>query len=177
MSASAQRQAGLGGTALIGIVAGVIAGISFAMFEMAVAAIMGNGFWTPLRMIAAIVLGQTVLMASSPQLVPVIVGAIVHMMLSAIYGMVFAVVAHFVTILRRDIPFLLVATTVFGLALWIVNFYAFSPALFPWFGMSPPLVQFFAHTFFYGSMLGILLLAFKLPLPGRGAASAASQPA
>lgn len=169
MSISATAQADLGRTIVKGIIAGGLAGIVFAMFEMVVAAFMGNGFFAPLRMIAAIVLGPSVLMASSPLLVPVIVGAIVHMMLSAIYGMLFVVAAHYVTILRRDAASLLIATSVFGLALWIVNFYVFSPLLFRWFENTSPLVQSIAHTFFYGTVLGSLLLALRLPTAARGA--------
>jgi hypothetical protein len=42
---------------IAGLVGGIIAGIVFAMFEMIVAAIMGDGFFAPLMMIGAIVLG------------------------------------------------------------------------------------------------------------------------
>lgn len=169
MSTSVKPQTGLGRTILIGLISGVVAGIVFVVFEMIVAAIMGNGLFAPLRMIGAIALGQSVLMASSPLLVPVIVGAVVHMMLSAIYGMVFAAAAHYITMLRRNTASLLTATTVFGLALWVVNFHVFSPLLFPWFGASPPTVGVIAHTFSYGTMLGVLLLVFGLPMAGRGA--------
>ena len=48
--------------------------------------------------------------------------------------------------------------TLFGLLLWIVNFYAISPVAFPWFGMANPIVQFLAHTFFYGATLGLLFV-------------------
>ena len=42
---------------IAGLVGGIIVGIVFAMFEMIVAAIMGDGFFAPLMMIGAIVLG------------------------------------------------------------------------------------------------------------------------
>lgn len=32
-----------------------------------------------------------------------------------------------------------------------------APFAFPWFGMANPVVQFFAHTFFFGTVLGLLL--------------------
>src|ERR687897_37078 len=45
------------GGRVVGLGGGIIAGIVFAMFEMIVAAIMGDGFFAALMMIGAIVLG------------------------------------------------------------------------------------------------------------------------
>jgi hypothetical protein len=49
-----------------------------------------------------------------------------------------------------------------GFALWIVNFYVIAPiAGWNWFpDGTDPLVQFVAHTFFFGSALGIYLDRF-----------------
>jgi hypothetical protein len=44
-----------------------------------------------------------------------------------------------------------------GFALWIVNFYVIAPFAFPWYAMANPVVQFLAHTFFFGTALGLLL--------------------
>lgn len=44
-----------------------------------------------------------------------------------------------------------------GLPLWLVNFYIIAPAVFPWFTNANPVVQFLAHTFFFGTALGIYL--------------------
>jgi hypothetical protein len=93
--------------------------------------------------------------SSSPSVL--IVGLIVHLSLAAIYGAIFAVAARYIAFLRRD---LLIATTVFGLGIWVFNFYVFSPWLFPWFDDSPDIVQFVAHTVFYGMPLGFILLEF-----------------
>jgi hypothetical protein len=46
---------------------------------------------------------------------------------------------------------------VLGLPLWLVNFYIIAPAVFPWFTNANPVVQFLAHTFFFGTALGIYL--------------------
>lgn len=140
----------------VGVLAGVGAGISFALFVMVMDAILGNGFSDWLRQSAAIAMGRSGVSASSPLSV-VIVGLIVHVLLAALYGAIFAVAARYIKFLRRD---LLIATTVFGLGIWILNFYVFSPWLFPWFDDSPDLVQFIAHTVFYGMPLGLILLEF-----------------
>ncbi|MDW8060169.1 MAG: hypothetical protein RMK01_08855 [Thermomicrobium sp.] len=72
--------------AVAGLVSGVVAGIVFAMFEMIVAALQGMGFVPPLRMIAAIVLGEKTMDASFSLASAIAAGAIVHMILSAVYG-------------------------------------------------------------------------------------------
>ena len=151
---------------IAGLVGGIIAGIVFAMFEMIVAAIMGDGFFAPLMMIGAIVLGQGALPMPEPTIglstiVPV--GITVHMVLSIIYGAVFAAAASSVGFLRNNRWALIGVATVFGIALWIVNFYVVAPILFPWFGMANPVVQFLAHTFFFGTALGLVVAARKQP--------------
>lgn len=153
-------RAGVGKGVVAGLVAGIAAGIVFAMFEMVVAALMGQGFFAPLRMIGAIGLGEGAL---PPQpsiglatIVPV--GLIIHMVLSMMYGAGFGIVASAVGALKENRALLVGAGTIAGLALWIVNFYVIAPVAFPWFAMANPVVQFLAHTFFFGTVLGLLLI-------------------
>lgn len=155
-SKSVMTSGSLGRTLSVGILSGVGAGITFALFMMVMDAVLGNGFLDWLRQSAAIALGSSVVPAR-PQLSVLIVGLIVHMSLAALYGAIFAVAARYITFLRRD---LIVATTIFGLGIWILNFYIFSPWLFPWFDDSPDIVQFISHTVFYGMPLGAILLEF-----------------
>ncbi len=152
-------RSGAGSWITAGAVAGIIAGIVFAAFEVIMAAIMGQGFFAPLRMIGAIGLGEGAL---PPQpaigLVTVVpVALVIHMILSILYAAGFAVIASFVGVLRENRTWLVGAATVAGFALWIVNFYVIAPFAFPWFGMANSVVQFFAHTFFFGTVLGLLL--------------------
>ena len=132
---------------IAGFLIGIVAGIIFAMFEMIVAALMGMGFFAPLRMISAIVLGEGALDPSYSLGAAIVVGLIVHMMLSAVYGVIFGLVVSGWALLRQRI-WVVVVATVYGLLLWLVNFYIIAPVAFPWFGMADPLVQFIAHTFF-----------------------------
>jgi len=155
-SRSVMSSGSLGRTLGVGILAGAGAGITFALFMMVMDAVLGNGPLDWLRQSAAIALGSS---ADSPrsQLSVLIVGLIVHLSLAALYGASFAVAARYISFLRRD---LLIATTAFGLGIWILNFYVFSPWLFPWFDDSPDILQFIAHTVFYGMPLGAILLEF-----------------
>ena len=147
-----------------GAIGGVIAGIVFAVFEMVMAAVMvgGEAFFMPLRMIGGIALGQQALSPETSLAVAGTAGLVVHMMFSALYGMGVAVVAAFVPQLRSSTLALVGWASLAGLALWIVNFYVIAPiAGWTWFpNDTDPIVQFVAHTFFFGSALGLYLDRF-----------------
>jgi uncharacterized membrane protein YagU involved in acid resistance len=138
-----------------GAIAGIVAGLVFAAFEMMASAFMmgAEAFFMPLRMIGAIVLGPEALDPSYALVTAGIAGVMVHMMLSVIYGVIFGEIA---TILRGPAAFI-GAGGIFGFALWLVNFYLIAPFAFPWFLDSSPLVQFVGHTFFFGMVLGYYL--------------------
>jgi hypothetical protein len=144
-----------------GIIGGIVAGIIFAIFEMAVAAMQmgGEALFMPLRMIGGIALGEQALDPSTSLLVAVAAGLVVHMILSAAYGGAIGGVAAAVPLLRSGTLPLVAWASVAGLALWIVNFYAIAPiAGWRWFPEeTDPLIQFVAHTFFFGSVLGLYL--------------------
>lgn len=150
------ERSGAGRWALTGAIMGVAAGIIFAAFEVIMAAILGDGFFMPLRMIGAVVLGEGALGATYSLAAAVIMGLVVHLVLSAIYGAVFGLVVFSVHTLQRR-GWLIGAATVFGFALWIVNFYLIAPFAFPWFTEANVIVQFLAHTFFFGTALGLLM--------------------
>ncbi len=158
-----QARSGVGAWVVSGGVTGMVAGIVFAIFEMVVAALMDQGFFMPLRMIAAIVLGEEALDPSYALVTAALVGLAVHMALSALFGMVLAGGAGSVGALRESRFGLIAAATLFGLVLWLVNFFLIAPVLFPWFEMADQVVQFVAHTFFYGMPLGILLASIRSP--------------
>ncbi len=86
---------------LIGAIAGMIGGAVMAMFTMiATATYLNMGFFTPLYAIASPLAGQQTLMTSQHQglfsfaLGPALVGLIVHMMWSALYGMIFGLIVY-----------------------------------------------------------------------------------
>jgi hypothetical protein len=165
MAVTGQSRRGLLPRALaFGALAGIVSGVTFALFEMIVTAGMGGPFVMPLRMIAAIALGGDSLEAAGSLASVLAVGAVVHLALSAIYGVVFAAIVFLAHPIRRNLSATVLAGGVYGLLLWLVNFYLISPLAFPWFQKAPPLVQFFAHIIFFGAVLGVLT-ATRLPLP------------
>ena len=136
----------------VGAIGGVVAGLVFAAFEMLASAVtMGaDAFFMPLRMIAAIGLGPSALEPSYSLFSAGLAGVLIHVALAIVYGVIFAVITGG---LRSGVTEILLGTA-FGFALWLLNFYVIAPAAFPWFLSSSPIVQFIAHTFFFGSVLG-----------------------
>jgi hypothetical protein len=138
-----------------GAIAGIVAGIVFAAFEMIASALMmgAEAFFMPLRMIGAILLGAEALDPAYSLLAAGVAGLVVHVALSIIYGVIFGEIA---AMLRGPSAFI-GAASIFGLVLWLINFHVIAPTAFPWFLDANPLVQFIAHTFFFGSVLGYYL--------------------
>jgi hypothetical protein len=147
-----------------GLIGGVVAGIVFAMFEMIMAAVLNGSeaFLMPLRMIGAIGLGATALDPASSILTAGGAGLVIHMILSMMYGVMVAGVIALVPSLSRSTASVLVVSSVAGFALWIVNFFILAGVFgWNWFPDSQNVaVQFVAHTFMFGTVLGVILDRF-----------------
>ncbi len=86
------------------------------------------------------------------------VGFVTHFALSTLYGVIAAAIVSLVPALRSSAMTLIVATTIFGTLLWIINFFILPDAIGrPWFKEAPMVAQFIYHAFFYGTPLGIYL--------------------
>ncbi|MFN2527306.1 MAG: hypothetical protein ABR584_01145 [Candidatus Baltobacteraceae bacterium] len=95
---------------------GLVAGIVMALVTMMVTALMGMGLWAMPSMIAALVLGPSVMMGATAG--AIMIGLAIHMLLSMLFGVVYAAIVNF---LSHEF---VVTAMAFGLLLWIVNFYA-----------------------------------------------------
>lgn len=148
------------------VITGVIAGIIFAAFEMiAAAALMGmDAAVIPLRMIAAIVIGPEALEPSYSLPTAGTTGLAVHLVLSVLFTALFAGIltavgnlAHGKSVIGA--PNMALAGVVFGIGLWLFNFYVLAPAAgWIWFTeRTDPVVQLLAHAIFYGWPLGWML--------------------
>lgn len=114
-----------------GMVGGVIAGIIFAMFEMLVELVIvgtEEAFWMPLRMIGAIGIGAEALEPAYSLTEAALAGAAIHIALSAVFGMTFALLLFGLWSAARTPALILAAGIGGGLLLWLVNFYIIAPA-------------------------------------------------
>lgn len=136
--------------------AGVVAGAVFMMAEMLMVAMFeGQSPWAPPRMIAAMVLGTEVLAPPTFDLGLMMVAMAIHLVLAVVYAMLLAM------LLRRAGPMAGFAVgAVFGLAIYLVNFYPIASAMFPWFAMARGWVSIFAHVLF-GAVAGWLVVRLR----------------
>ena len=128
-----------------GAVGGVAAGLVFAAVTMWFADSTGGKAEMPLRMISTIVKGDAAMAAGTSD--PT-VGVVVHVLLSALFGMVFALaVPRF-----RTNGTVALAGTIYGLLLYVVNFLVLTPLVFTTFGMANQPFEVVAHLVF-GTLL------------------------
>jgi uncharacterized membrane protein YagU involved in acid resistance len=134
----------LGGRLVRGAIDGVVAGLVFAGVTMWFADSTGGKAEMPLRMISTIVKGDQAMAAgtTSPAL-----GAVVHLALSALFGILFALaVPRF-----RTNGTVALAGTVYGL-LYVLNFLVLTPLVFTTFRMANQPFEVVAHLVF-GTLL------------------------
>lgn len=123
---------------------GIIAGAVFMMLEMVMVPLfIGGSPWGPPRMIAAIGMGKGVLPPPDTfAIVPMMVAMAIHFMLAIVLAVVLALFIN-----RLKLGKAALAGAIFGLAVYLINFYGFT-ALFPWFEMARNWVSIFAHMMF-----------------------------
>jgi uncharacterized membrane protein YagU involved in acid resistance len=128
---------------------GIIAGFFFALLMMSLIPLFtGQSAWAPVRMVAAIVMGEHALesatAASDTSLA--IVALFVHFALAILYAVILSYLIY-----RLETTRALVVGALFGLVLYAINFYAFT-GLFAWFAAGRNWVSIVAHVVF-GLML------------------------
>ncbi|MGE0065790.1 MAG: hypothetical protein AB7T48_00390 [Solirubrobacterales bacterium] len=136
-----------------GVVAGLAAGLLFLLANMWYADSQGLPAVAPLFDISTIFY-----FTDKPDPVPVnaAVGLVVHLTLSAAFGVLFAIAAPMFSSARM----LAIATVVFGLALYVVNFQILGRIAFEWFQEGPnQTFEVFAHAG-YGLLLAPFLLGY-----------------
>ncbi len=133
------------------LVAAIVAGLVFAMMEMIlVAVVMGQPWYGPLHMIAAIGMGPRVLPPPPAFDIGVAMVAIsIHMLLSVVYAFILATI---LLALRSSMAWWV--GLLFGIALYYINFYGFT-AMFPWFAEGRGWIGFVSHAV-YGLVLALV---------------------
>lgn len=142
-----------------GVAAGFLAGIVFAIAEIIAAGARGSPPLTPTRMFASVVFGRDALSSMSLGLAFVL-GMIVHLTLSAIFGAVYgALNSPASDRVRRSYAAQAVLGLGFGLLLWVLNFQLVARVTYPWFLRAPQGLHALMHALFYGLPLGLMFAA------------------
>jgi hypothetical protein len=114
------------------------------------------GLWS-LRLAASLLHGPAALDPDA-RLGPVLVtGTLIHLALSALFGLGFAILVAPRRWLRRFLPVLLGAGALYGLGLWLINVYAIAPTYgWTWAPeVASPLAQAMAHVLGFGLSLAL----------------------
>ncbi|MHB1290516.1 hypothetical protein, partial [Georgenia sp.] len=139
----------VGRSALRGALLGAGASLVMAAFAMmAAVTYQATGFFTPLYHIASTLISPEAMMTSIAQAAdgslffftfgPAVLGAVIHMMIGAMYGAVFAVVARG---LRLHGPVLVLGGTVWGAMVFVVSSFVALPVAAGLFGSGDQIAQ------------------------------------
>jgi hypothetical protein len=111
-----------------GIAAGLVLGITAIVSTVA----LGGSASTPFRFVAAFAVGPKAFASDFPVAAAVLLGATVHVGLSALYGVVFVSLLTLTFQLSARAWLLVVYGSLFAFSIWEVNFLAVVPILFPY---------------------------------------------
>jgi hypothetical protein len=151
--------------------ASLVAGLVFAMLDIGLGWVFhGTSPWTPLRSIAATVLGPAAL-SSADTFDPgvVVVAIVVYLTLSAVCGMLLALLMPAV-----DLAWGMLLGGFYGLALYYVGFYGFD-AFSPWLAEQRDWVSLTSH-FAFGAVLACAYTAINGRYSARPTGAAARSP-
>lgn len=105
-----------------GAMAGIGGGLAMGLLAMAVAFFTPGGdrsIWVPLNQIASTVLGAGAL-GSAFNWTTALVGLLIHLAISAVLGVVFALIYHKLLRLPRQVGVPVVVGAVYGLGIWVL---------------------------------------------------------
>ena len=133
------------------VIAGLLAGVlALALRVLLWVLVTGGSFWAPFYQSAAIFLGpESLAPVDAPQMGVVAVGVLVHMALSLVYALLLAFIIH-----RWGLIVGILGGALFGLAIYVINYYTFT-YLFPWFFPLRSWLVLATHVFFGATAGGI----------------------
>jgi hypothetical protein len=128
----------------VAAMAGVLGGVILLLLQMLMEPVfVGGSPWGAPRMIAAVALGTDVLPPPETFDAGVfLTGVALHLALAALYGIALGAITH-----GMFLEMAVIMGAVFGLVLYVVNFYLLT-ALFPWFAGARNWVTVFSYIVF-----------------------------
>jgi len=143
-----------------GAIAGLAGGVAMAVVAALLSASMGQDIWHESKRIAVIVYGPAALAVSGFDPGPVLVGTLIHLLVSALLGALFGIVTRRWLHLTSDFGTPVMAGLVYGLLIWMVAYFLVLPVL------NPALLEVYAPAFIiqhvaYGVVLGLVYMRLR----------------
>ncbi|MDQ4055118.1 MAG: hypothetical protein M3237_20815 [Actinomycetota bacterium] len=171
----------LGRALVIGAIAGVVASVAMAIYAMLAAYTKDTGFFTPLYHIASLWASQDTMMASMQdgmggkdfhfEFGPALLGAVIHMVTGAMYGVIFALAVARLPLARA---LLVLAGVLWGALVFVISAFIGLPVAAAVFDSGDQITDmaemagwgtFFIEHLIYGLVLGVLLAISRRPTP------------
>jgi hypothetical protein len=138
-----------------GALAGLGGGLAMAIVAAILTAAAGGDIWHQPKLIATTVLGQSALAQPGFAAGPVIVGSLIHLIISALLGALFGIITRRMLHLTSDFGTPVLAGLIYGMLTWAVAYFIVLPVI------NPALTQIYAPAFIiqhlvYGMVTGIL---------------------
>lgn len=133
------------------VIAGLLAGGLTLLLRMILwSTVTGGSPWTPFHHSASILLGQEVFApTAAPDFGVLAVGTLVHMGLSLVYTIILAFIIH-----RWGLVVGIVGGALFGLAIYVINYYTLA-VFFPWYSLVRSWLVLVFHVFFGATAGGL----------------------
>jgi len=140
-----------------GAIAGLGGGLAMAIIAAIISLSLGHDIWLESKQIAAVVYGQAAVAQPGFIAGPVIVGTALHFVMSALLGAIFGIVTRRVLRLTSDFGTPVVAGLIYGMLVWLIEYFLILPAL------DPILLETYAPSFIiqhivYGMVTGLLYM-------------------
>jgi len=144
-----------------GAVAGLIGGAAMTIVGAILATSVGNDVWLEARQIATMVYGPAAL--SDPGIGPIVVGTLLHLLISALLGAVFGIVSRRWLHLPSDYGMPVWIGVSYGIMIWLVAYFVVLPLV------NPALLTTYAPSFIiqnlvYGIVTGLVYTQLR-PAP------------
>jgi hypothetical protein len=111
--------------------AGLLAGVALGLVEILASAMLHDDPRLPFDFAAAVVVGPEALLPAFPLGASVMLGTVIHVLLSVVFGVAFLAGLAFTFQLSARPWLMLLYGAWFGLAVWEVNFLAVLPVIAP----------------------------------------------
>jgi hypothetical protein len=138
-----------------GALAGLGGGLAMAIAGAVISVSLGGDIWLEAKQIAAVLYGPAVVAQPGFVAGPVIVGTLLHLLVSTVLGAIFGIMTRRVLHLTSDFGTPLMAGLIYGMLIWVLGYFVVLPLV------NPLLLETYAPAFviqhlIYGAVTGLL---------------------